>query len=33
MLANVAEVARRDVDVMSKRGDVHWMPLHCFIVD
>ncbi len=33
MLANGTEVARRDVDVTSKRGDVCWTPLHCFIVD
>jgi len=33
MLANGTEVARRDVDATSKRGDVRWMPLHCFIVD
>ena len=32
MLANGTEVARRDVDATSKRGDVRWMPLHCFIV-
>jgi len=33
MLANGTEVARRDVDATSKRGDVRWTPLHCFIVD
>ena len=33
MLANGTEVARHDVDATSKRGDVRWMPLHCFIVD
>jgi hypothetical protein len=33
MFANGTEVARRDVDATSKRGDVRWMPLHCFIVD
>jgi len=33
MLANGTEVARRDVDTTSKRGDVRWTPLHCFIVD
>jgi hypothetical protein len=33
MLANGMEVAtRRDVDATSKRGDVCWMPLNCFIV-
>ena len=32
-LANGAEVSRRDVDAMSKRGDVRWAPLHRFIVD
>jgi len=32
MLANGTEVARRDVDATSERGDVRWMPLHCFIV-
>ena len=33
MLVNGTEVARRDVDATSKRGDVRWTPLHCFIVD
>ena len=33
MLANGTEVARCDVDGTSKRGDVRWTPLHCFIVD
>jgi hypothetical protein len=33
MLANGTEVARGDVDATSKRGNVHWTPLHCFIVD
>jgi hypothetical protein len=33
MLANGTEVARRDVDATSKRGDLRWTPLHCFIVD
>jgi hypothetical protein len=33
MLANGTEVARRDVDTTSKRGDLRWTPLHCFIVD
>jgi len=33
MLANGTEVARHDVDATSKRGDVCWTPLHCFIVD
>jgi hypothetical protein len=33
MLTNGTEVARRDVDATSKRGDVRWTPLHCFIVD
>ncbi len=33
MLANGTEVARRNVDATSKRGDVRWMPLNCFIVD
>ena len=33
MLANGTEVARRDVDATSKRGDMRWTPLHCFIVD
>jgi len=33
MLANDTEVARHDVDATSKRGDVRWTPLHCFIVD
>ncbi len=33
MLANGTEVARRDVDAMSKQGNVRWTPLHCFIVD
>jgi len=32
MLVNGTEVARRNVDAMSKRGDVRWMPLHCIIV-
>ena len=32
-LANDAEVSRRDIDAMSKRGDVCWAPLHRFIVD
>jgi hypothetical protein len=33
MLANGMEVARRDVDVTSKQGDVRWTPLHCCFVD
>jgi hypothetical protein len=33
MLANGMEVARCDVDATSKRGNVRWTPLHCFIVD
>ena len=33
MLVNGTEVARRDVDATSKRGDVRWTPLHCFFVD
>jgi hypothetical protein len=33
MLANGTEVARRNVDATSKRGNVRWTPLHCFIVD
>ena len=33
MLANGTEVARRNVDAMSKRGDVRWTPLHCCIAD
>jgi hypothetical protein len=33
MLVNGMEVAtRRDVDATSKRGDVFWTPLNCFIV-
>ncbi len=33
MLANGTEVARCDIDATSKRGDVCWTQLHCFIVD
>jgi hypothetical protein len=33
MLANGTKVARCDVDMMSKQGDVCWTPLHCRIVD
>jgi hypothetical protein len=33
MLANGTEVVRRDVDATRKRGEVRWMPLHCFIAD
>ena len=33
MLANGTEVSRRNVDMASKRGDVRWVPLHCFFVD
>jgi hypothetical protein len=33
MLANGSEVARRDFDATSKRGNVRWTPLHCFFVD
>ncbi len=33
LLANGTEVARRDVDTTSKRGNERWMPLHCCIVD
>jgi hypothetical protein len=33
MLANVMEASRHDVDATSKRGDVHWTPLHRFIAD
>ncbi len=33
MLANCTEVARRDVDATSKRGEVRLTPLLCFIVD
>jgi hypothetical protein len=33
MLANGMEVSRHNVDATSKRGDVHWTPLHRFIGD
>ena len=33
MLANGTEVARRNVDATSKRGNVRLTPLHCCIVD
>ena len=33
MLANGTEMAMCNVDATSKRGDLHWTPLHCFIVD
>jgi len=33
MLVNGTEVARRDVDATSKRGDVRWTRLHGFIAD